>query len=140
MSRTCEFCGGDVYELARARNHVWSDAVTVSSRREDIDAASVKTMEEGPTIRANARFHESPVGRYVIAATAIAVAFAIRLALKPLIGNASPFLLFTPAVMVAAWYGHRPRSPCQGGRGPRAGLVHRETLRGTSRRLESGDQ
>jgi signal transduction histidine kinase/CheY-like chemotaxis protein len=27
------------------------------------------------------------------------------LALKPLIGDASPFLLFTPAVMVAAWFG-----------------------------------
>jgi signal transduction histidine kinase/CheY-like chemotaxis protein len=42
---------------------------------------------------------------HVMALAAVAVAFSARLALKPLIGNASPFLLFTPAVMVAAWYG-----------------------------------
>jgi hypothetical protein len=50
-------------------------------------------------------FLESALGQYVTAAAAVAVAFAVRLALKPLTGNASPFLLFTPAVMVAAWYG-----------------------------------
>ena len=45
------------------------------------------------------------MGQYVTAGAAIALAFSVRLALKPLIGNASPFLLFTPAVLVAAAYG-----------------------------------
>jgi signal transduction histidine kinase len=42
----------------------------------------------------------------------VSLAFTVRLALKPVIGEASPFLLFTPAVMLAAFYG-----------GPAAGLL-----------------
>jgi K+-sensing histidine kinase KdpD len=42
---------------------------------------------------------------FLLATIVVAVAFAVRLALKPLIGNASPFLVFTPALMVAAFYG-----------------------------------
>jgi signal transduction histidine kinase/ActR/RegA family two-component response regulator len=43
---------------------------------------------------------------------AVSLAFTVRLALKPIIGEASPFLVFTPAVMLAAFYG-----------GPAAGLL-----------------
>jgi signal transduction histidine kinase/CheY-like chemotaxis protein len=105
MPRTCEFCGGELCELARTRNHVWIGCRhCLRSWRDDIGAAATTTTAPR-RVHANARLHESSVGRYVIAGAAVCVAFAIRLALKPLIDNASPFLLFTPSVMVAAWYG-----------------------------------
>lgn len=47
-----------------------------------------------------------PIGRGCVLATAIVtLALAIRMLLGPAIGNASPFLLFTPAVAIAALFG-----------------------------------
>ncbi|WP_272459180.1 PAS domain S-box protein [Polyangium jinanense] len=43
--------------------------------------------------------------RYGVAIAAVAAVTAIRLALAPLLGEHSPFLIFTLAVMAAAWYG-----------------------------------
>jgi signal transduction histidine kinase len=40
-----------------------------------------------------------------IATFAVLLAFGARIALRPWLGNASPFLLFTPAVAIAALYG-----------------------------------
>jgi signal transduction histidine kinase len=40
-----------------------------------------------------------------VAALAVALALLVRMLLRPALGNASPFLLFTPAVAVAAFYG-----------------------------------
>ena len=106
MSRSCEFCGGEIHELARTGNHVWVGCRRCQrSWRDDLDTASVANAGSGPRMPAKPSFLESALGQYVTAAAAVAVAFAVRLALKPLTGNASPFLLFTPAVMVAAWYG-----------------------------------
>jgi signal transduction histidine kinase/CheY-like chemotaxis protein len=106
MSRNCEFCGGELQQLADTRDYVWVGCPhCLRIWRESIDASPVTTTQGQPVVRVNPPFLESTAGRYAIAATAIAVAFSIRLALKPLIGNASPFLLFTPAVMAAAWYG-----------------------------------
>ncbi|MDI1484184.1 PAS domain S-box protein [Polyangium sp. y55x31] len=45
------------------------------------------------------------LARYGVAVAAVAVVTAIRLALDPMLGEGSPFLLFTLAVMAAAWYG-----------------------------------
>jgi signal transduction histidine kinase/ActR/RegA family two-component response regulator len=75
------------------------------SWREDLDAAAAPLSEHVPKPHAASIFLESSVGRYVVAASATGAAFAIRLAAEPLIGSASPFLFFTPAVMVAAWFG-----------------------------------
>jgi two-component system, LuxR family, sensor kinase FixL len=43
--------------------------------------------------------------RYTLAPAAVAVAFLGRLALTPVLGDASPFLLFIPAVLVASGLG-----------------------------------
>src|SRR6266481_7588689 len=43
--------------------------------------------------------------RYALAPLAVAVAFLARLALTPILGGASPYLLFVPAVLVAAGVG-----------------------------------
>jgi signal transduction histidine kinase/ActR/RegA family two-component response regulator len=106
MSRSCEFCGHEVFELARTRKHVWiSCRHCQRSWREDLDAASLASAESDPPLRARTGFLETTLGQYLTAVAAVALAFLIRLALKPLIGDASPFLVFTPALMVAAWYG-----------------------------------
>jgi two-component system, LuxR family, sensor kinase FixL len=43
--------------------------------------------------------------RYALAPVAVAIAFLARLALTPILGDASPYLLFVPAVLVAAGLG-----------------------------------
>src|SRR6516162_3819985 len=40
--------------------------------------------------------------RYALAPFAVALAFVARLALTPVLGDASPYLLFVPAVLTAA--------------------------------------
>jgi signal transduction histidine kinase/CheY-like chemotaxis protein len=106
MSRSCEFCGGEIQEYARSRNRVWIGCRRcLRSWREDLDAAAAPPHEHAPKPHIASIILESSVGRYVVAAVATAAALAIRLAAEPLIGSASPFLFFTPAVMVAAWFG-----------------------------------
>src|SRR5262249_61167909 len=39
--------------------------------------------------------------RYALAPVAVTIAFLARLALTPILGDASPYLLFVPAVLVA---------------------------------------
>jgi K+-sensing histidine kinase KdpD len=43
--------------------------------------------------------------RYALAPFAVALAFLARLALTPILGDASPYLLFVPAVLTAAGLG-----------------------------------
>src|SRR5258708_215184 len=43
--------------------------------------------------------------RYALAPVAVAIAFLVRLALTPILGDASPYLLFVPAVLTAAGLG-----------------------------------
>ena len=43
--------------------------------------------------------------RYAVAPFAVAIAFLARLALTPVLGDASPYLLFVPAVLIAAGLG-----------------------------------
>jgi two-component system, LuxR family, sensor kinase FixL len=42
---------------------------------------------------------------YALAPVAVAIAFLVRLALTPILGDASPYLLFVPAVLIAAGLG-----------------------------------
>ena len=104
--RACEFCRGEIQEYARSRNRVWIGCRRcLRSWREDLDAATAAPHEHGPKPHIASFFLESTVGRYLFATIATGAALAIRLAAEPLIGTASPFLFFTPAVMVAAWFG-----------------------------------
>jgi two-component system sensor kinase FixL len=43
--------------------------------------------------------------RYALAPAAVAIAFLARLVLTPILGDASPYLLFVPAVLVAGGLG-----------------------------------
>ncbi|MEP7309933.1 MAG: DUF4118 domain-containing protein [Acidobacteriota bacterium] len=106
MSRSCEVCRGEMEEFARTRSHVWIGCRDCQrSWREVLDTTADVTDAPGPPLRASVSVRESMFGQYAMAAAAVTLAFLVRLALKAPIGNASPFLLFTPAVMVVAWYG-----------------------------------
>ena len=48
---------------------------------------------------------DSSLARYMTATVAVAVAFALRMALHPILHDHSPFLVFTLAVVFAAWRG-----------------------------------
>jgi two-component system, LuxR family, sensor kinase FixL len=50
-------------------------------------------------------FIRREVLRYALAPLAVAIAFLARLALTPILGDASPYLLFVPAVLVAGGLG-----------------------------------
>src|SRR6266571_7006681 len=50
-------------------------------------------------------FDRREVLRYALAPFAVALAFLARLALTPILGDASPYLLFVPAVLTAAGLG-----------------------------------
>src|SRR5437773_11748891 len=43
--------------------------------------------------------------RYGVVAICIAVAFAVRYSLTPLIIDYDPFMFFAPAALIAAWFG-----------------------------------
>ena len=106
MSRSCEFCGGELEEYARSRNRVWIGCRRcLRSWREDLNGARATAHEPVPKPHVVSTFLHSSIGRYAVAVVASGLAFAIRIAADPLIGSASPFLFFTPAVMVAAWFG-----------------------------------
>src|SRR5262252_5409761 len=51
------------------------------------------------------RFVRGKALRYGLAPLAVAIAFSVRLALEPILGDASPYLLFIPAVLVAGGLG-----------------------------------
>ncbi len=45
------------------------------------------------------------VSRYLVALFAVALVFAVRVALAPILNDRFPYVLFTIAVMLATWYG-----------------------------------
>ena len=48
MAEPCEFCGEEIHELARTRNHVWISCRRCQrSWREDLDAATAAAAEYG---------------------------------------------------------------------------------------------
>jgi len=50
-------------------------------------------------------FLQGDLLRYALAPAAVAIAFLARLALTPILGDAAPYLLFVPAVLVAGGLG-----------------------------------
>ncbi len=71
----------------------------------DPDRAAGAGDEGPPSSSRVGRFPQHEVLRYSIAALAVALSFAARLALVPLLSDQSPYLLFVPAVLVAAAFG-----------------------------------
>ena len=61
------------------------------------------TRDNSPTLPA--RTGPRPLHAYACAAAAVLTALGLRLLLEPVLQGNAPLLLFTPAVVVAAWYG-----------------------------------
>ena len=101
----CKFCDREAVALIRTARRVWLGCPHCYQTWE-IDAQQAEmTPDIGLASDAHAIAGRSLVRGYLIAAGAVAFALSLRLVLRPALGNASPFLLFTPAVAIAAIYG-----------------------------------
>src|SRR5215469_8736368 len=69
------------------------------------DLAAKSSQQGNLTAFKHWLFLRREVLRYVLAPFAVALAFLARLALTPILGDASPYLLFVPAVLVAGGLG-----------------------------------
>ena len=99
----CEYCLREAAPLARTATRVWIGC-PYCHRTWNVNADNCPAV-----LTAEARETEvggtSPLRGQVIGVLAVAVALAVRMLLRPALGTASPFLLFTPAVAIAAIYG-----------------------------------
>src|SRR5262245_21504073 len=67
--------------------------------------SAAKPGAEAPHAFRQSPFRQQQVLRYGLAPLAVAVAFVVRLLHAPMLGDASPYLRFVPAVLVAAGLG-----------------------------------
>jgi signal transduction histidine kinase len=102
----CEFCRGDAAQLARTVRRVWLGCPRCHRMwnvgAEDDHLAANPGSGQGiddsyPPV--------SLIRGYLIAVLTVVLALFARMLLHPLLGDASPFLLFTPAVAIAALSG-----------------------------------
>lgn len=101
----CEFCGGQADLLARTHRQAWFGCHDCHRTWKE-DATRVAPEQQPVTHGRRVAAGRLSLARgCTLAVAAVALAFAIRMALKPVMADASPFLLFTPAVMLAAFYG-----------------------------------
>jgi signal transduction histidine kinase len=71
-----------------------------------VEANTLGNVTDDATVAADPALATlSAVRGTLVAALAVALAFILRLLLRPALGDASPFLLFTPAVALSAFYG-----------------------------------
>jgi signal transduction histidine kinase len=101
----CKFCDREAVALIRTARRVWLGCPHCYQTWE-IDAQQAEmTSDIGVVSDTHAIAARSLLRRYLIAVFAVAFALSLRLVLRPALGNASPFLLFTPAVAIAVIYG-----------------------------------
>jgi signal transduction histidine kinase len=103
----CEFCGGQPAQLARTASRVWLGC-SRCHRTWNVGVESVGTTTNEMVLGFcdGDRSPQMTVTRgCLVAALAVTLALLVRVLLRPALGNASPFLLFTPAVAIAAFYG-----------------------------------
>lgn len=103
---SCEICGGRADELARTRKYIWLGCHDCHRTWRDDIRGAVPVLGAGATSREPQHFARavSIIRGCLLTVGAVALAFGLRSVLRPAIGNASPFLVFTPAVMVTAFY------------------------------------
>src|SRR5689334_5015375 len=101
----CEFCGGHARQLTRTATRVWLGC----TRCQRTWTADVETI--GVTMDAELPDEGGPASQMslargcLVAVLSVALALVVRMLLRPALGGASPFLVFTPAVAIAALYG-----------------------------------
>ena len=101
----CEFCRGPAVELVRTAARVWLGCPRCHQTW-NIDIAGYNAAIVDPVVRRKPGSSMTGLIRgCLIASFTVAMALIVRLLLRPAIGSASPFLLFTPAVAISAIYG-----------------------------------
>ena len=105
MSR-CQRCDRRADELSRTATRVWFGC-PACHRSWNADIESSRTVDSEGTVGVDAiRPTEMSIVRgCIVAGVAVVVALGLRMILRPALGSASPFLLFTPAVAISAFYG-----------------------------------
>jgi signal transduction histidine kinase len=103
----CEFCGEQAAQLARTASRVWLGCSRCHRTwNVGVESCGTATNETLLGFRDEDSSPQMTVARgCLVAALAVALALLVRMLLHPALGNASPFLLFTPAVAVGAFYG-----------------------------------
>jgi signal transduction histidine kinase len=98
----CSICRGPATILARTATTVWLGC----HRCHRTWTADPRDCASAPSSAEDSLHRRLSMGPACLLAVALAaVAFGMRLLLRPVLGNASPFLLFTPVVGIAALYG-----------------------------------
>ncbi len=102
----CEFCGGPAAQLARTVSRVWLGCPQCH-RTWNVDVETCRSALAGVgSVPDDPRATRMSLARgCLVGALAVALALTVRVLLGPVLGVASPFLLFTPAVAIAALYG-----------------------------------
>jgi len=102
----CELCGARLAELARTPTRVWLGCRNCHRTWSQEAANQTDVTPASATDAPDSLTRPAPMlAGAGVALGSVSVALLLRLALKPALGDASPFLLFTPAVMAAAFYG-----------------------------------
>jgi signal transduction histidine kinase len=106
MSRRCEFCAGPMEELARTQRHAWIVCGDCHRRwKRPLDDEANDAVEADTRFAEGAASVRASMIRCAAVVLASALAGAACVGLNAALGDASPLLVFTPAVMVATWYG-----------------------------------
>jgi signal transduction histidine kinase len=102
----CEFCDEPAVQLARTATRVWIGCPHCH-RTWIVDAESSEgTVGEIVfTPECTEPRQMSVIGGSLIAVLTVSLALVLRMFLRPILGSSSPFLLFTPAVAISAFYG-----------------------------------
>lgn len=103
----CEYCGGQAAPLTRTASRVWLGCSRCHRTwNVAVESCGITANEMPLRFRDEGSSPQMTVTRgCLVAALAVALALFVRMLLQPALGNASPFLLFTPAVAIAAFYG-----------------------------------
>lgn len=101
---SCGQCGGLAEELARAGGYVWLGCENCHRSWRERAARRVAPQSQPEFDSPRRSIGHAQLIAFLITVGAVSVAFAVRLVLRPFVGGTSPFLLFTPAIMIAAFY------------------------------------
>ena len=105
IERSCTVCGREALRLIGTATHAWFGC-PYCHHTWDVDIEASGTGHEVASQPNDQWLPHRPAWQgYVVAVLATSLALVLRIVLRPVLGNASPFLLFTPAVAIAAIYG-----------------------------------
>lgn len=102
----CEFCSAEALPLTRTSTRVWLGCPSCHQTwNVDVEGFSTESSPNAIASSTSPSERRAIARGCLIAALGVTLALTLRFLLRPALGDASPFLLFTPAVAIAAVYG-----------------------------------